>query len=99
MRISDWSSDVCSSDLAHAGPAHAGDDGAKTDADRRYDHHQCLVARIAEDHRDEAEGVDRLGEPVIGVEARIDRERGRSEKEGGEGGNRPREPAHVIRSY
>src|SRR3546814_19174646 len=63
MRISDWSSDVCSSDLR--------------DADGRDHDHERLVARISEDHCDEAKGIDRLGKPVIGIEAGVDRESGR----------------------
>jgi hypothetical protein len=42
-------------------------------ADHRADHHQCLVARVGEDQRDEAERIDRLGKAVVGVEAGIDR--------------------------
>src|SRR3546814_1134891 len=75
MRISDWSSDVCSSDLH-----------AESDTDHRDDQHKRLIARIAEDHRHQTKGVHGFGEAVIGMEAGVDRpgrccDKGRSDYE------------------
>ena len=86
-------------DQAHASAAHAREDRAEPDPDRRDDHHQRLVARVAEDHRHHAKGVDRLGEAVIGVEARIDRQCGRGEEQGWKGGKKPCKRTHGVRSY
>ena len=77
-------------DDAHAVAAHAREERAERDAGDGDDHHQRLVARVGENHRDKAERVDRLVEPVIGVEARLERQRGSgNEREGG--GERGRE--------
>src|SRR3546814_4619791 len=98
MRISDWSSDVCSSDLdgpsggdhadeqadpdqhletegdeTHPLSANARQQRAERDADGRDHDHERLVARIRDDHCDEAKGIDRPGKPVIGIEAEIGR--------------------------
>ena len=72
-------------DKAHAGAADHGEHGTQREAHHRDDQHQRLIAGIGEDHRDEAEGIDRLGKAVIGVEARLQRQGG--------GGNRDRRQA------
>src|SRR3546814_19358559 len=79
MRISDWSSDVCSSDLVEPGTAHVGVDVAAADLDRLRRHigaqprghpdqpvageYRVGHTRRIRDHRGEA-GVE-----MIGVEA------------------------------
>src|SRR3546814_2083747 len=61
MRISDWSSDVCSSDLADAVPL-AGDELSDLQIiDLRTEFNNLTAELVAEDQR----GVHRLGGPPI----------------------------------
>src|SRR3546814_1799650 len=109
MRISDWSSDVCSSDLpdqhletegdeTHPLSANARQQRAERDADGRDHDHERLVARISEDHCDEAKGIDRLGKPVICIEAGVDRESGRCGAHHCEGKRRSEEHTSELQS-
>src|SRR3546814_5814777 len=75
MRISDWSSDVCSSDLRHAGQfderaardlaAHHRfwEDADPAARERDVDHHPGIVAQVQGARRD-ARGVDRVAHPA-----------------------------------
>src|SRR3546814_5343613 len=63
MRISDWSSDVCSSDLSENGPAHgahSADDDVEDDGD--YKHRRGKLVRVDEDHVAGIEGREHTGE-------------------------------------
>src|SRR3546814_2921022 len=69
MRISDWSSDVCSSDLAHAWPLEhllgdeaEGDDGAELQPGDGDDRHQGVLQRVAEVDRPAGEATGRSEE-------------------------------------
>src|SRR3546814_3156173 len=73
MRISDWSSDVCSSDLTHVGwPASPFEGTAGKRLPRAVDAAREAIARRCEvdrdtaslDHRDIARGGEAGGEPV-----------------------------------
>src|SRR3546814_16715804 len=65
MRISDWSSDVCSSDLARRAPADVGVVAARADVE------QQLLAGIVEHRRDHRD-VGQVGAAVVGRVQRID---------------------------
>src|SRR3546814_14404935 len=64
MRISDWSSDVCSSDLdAAVGPEHRPENQGEADR-RERERPQGPVASVAEGHaenRETGKGADRSG--------------------------------------
>src|SRR3546814_5855421 len=63
MRISDWSSDVCSSDLSENGPAHgahSADDDVEDDGDDK--HRRGKLVRVDEDHVAGIEGREHTGE-------------------------------------
>src|SRR3546814_5675136 len=65
MRISDWSSDVCSSDLEHDGAAHARHD----DRNRQWNFHfaQALQRRHAHAARRFAQGRVNVVDGRIGI--------------------------------
>src|SRR3546814_2168340 len=68
MRISDWSSDVCSSDLDHRDP-HFGEDFEQTVVDRLAETQAAVVeTQLAEQAARLAIGDRRLGQ--IGVDRR-----------------------------
>src|SRR3546814_5910533 len=72
MRISDWSSDVCSSDLCRIGPAGGGDDGLAFELFERKlklcDLSVELLGRLAELHPLEARDLhaQRVDQDVAG---------------------------------
>src|SRR3546814_15685983 len=72
MRISDWSSDVCSSDLCRIGPAGGGDDGLAFELFERKlklcDLSVELLGRLAELHPLEARDLQaqRVDQAVAG---------------------------------
>src|SRR3546814_3635365 len=76
MRISDWSSDVCSSDLRAADAQDLRLFPLLLDprADRRADHRQCLSARRRNEHRP-SDARCRRGRPISGEGARSDADR------------------------
>src|SRR3546814_13275926 len=67
MRISDWSSDVCSSDLHEGGRATTA--GHPDGADRVHDR---VDVRARRTHRGDARGVENPGEVLTGAGARED---------------------------
>src|SRR3546814_1013311 len=91
MRISDWSSDVCSSDLRRAGHRQQGGAPGGAEAEQRLDA-RTLLARalgqalqaerdaghgVAEDHAEQRQGVARV---VPGVRAHLRGQCKRSEE-------------------
>src|SRR3546814_5273532 len=82
MRISDWSSDVCSSDLSrhrHLERARDRSRGEREDVDVVLERFQPLLVRDAEalllvDHNEpQSLELDRLGEHGVGADDDIDR--------------------------
>src|SRR3546814_11981921 len=73
MRISDWSSDVCSSDLADRCPDDRRHHRLKLDPDLRADPHRA-IARPAKDGGVDDAGADRADHAADAVDtARIER--------------------------
>src|SRR3546814_9665489 len=78
MRISDWSSDVCSSDLRHL-PADRGQTVALAGASRQPPHLHAQLERVAgRDLAPEAHLVDPAEEWELAGEARLAQDRDRT---------------------
>ena len=86
-------------DKPHTLATNGGQRRSHRNPDRRDHHDQRLVTRVGKDHRDETECIYRLGEAVIGVEARIDGKGRRGGEQCGDRDNGAKDPTHHWSTY
>src|SRR3546814_2718472 len=101
MRISDWSSDVCSSDLEGRELRHQGEAEGSVDVLRQHAEHKDQQDADEEGRQrdaDEGESEEDLGQEAAPLQARVDAQRHADEEGKRRGHQRPEEHTSELQS-